>query len=384
MRTITFLQPNRLTIGLGCVAECINYVQGLNRPAVHIISSPSLRTTTTEIASSLVSSGCIVSINAGIDAEPTISMFEHAVAKARDAKTTCVLGIGGGSVLDVAKLVAAFVDSDQDVEETFGIDLLRGRNCHLVCMPTTAGTGSEVSPNAILLDEQAKLKKGVISSYLVPDATFIDPRMTQSMPPEVTAFTGLDALTHCIEAYTNKFAHPLVDIYAIQGISLCHKFLVRAVHQPDHLGAREGMSLASLYGGLCLGSVNTAAVHALAYPLGGEFHVPHGLSNALLLPHVFRFNAQATPDRHAAVAIAMGVLPSGDDLDTAYRGADRLRQLAAECGVLNKLSRYNIDRSAIPGMAKSAMTVTRLLKNNPRDIDEAACLNIYSECFQEQ
>jgi alcohol dehydrogenase len=384
MRTITFLQPKRLTFGLGCVAECISYVQGLNRPAVHIISSPSLWTTITEIANSLVSSGCIVSIDAGINAEPTISMFKHAVAKARDVKTTCVLGIGGGSVLDVAKLLAAFVDSDQNVEETFGIDLLRGRHCHLVCMPTTAGTGSEVSPNAILLDEQAKLKKGVISPYLVPDATFIDPRMTQSMPPEVTAFTGLDALTHCIEAYTNKFAHPLVDVYALQGISLCHQFLARAVRHPDDLEAREGMSLASLYGGLCLGPVNTAAVHALAYPLGGEFHVPHGLSNALLLPHVFRFNAQATPERHAAVAIAMGVQQSGDALDTAYRGADRLRQLAAECGVFNKLSRYNIDRSAIPGMAKSAMTVTRLLKNNPRDIDEAACLKIYDECFQEQ
>jgi len=139
-----------------------------------------------------------------------------------------------------------------------------------------------------------------------------------------------------------------------------------------------------LYGGLCLGPVNTAAVHALAYPLGGEFHVPHGLSNALLLPHVFRFNAQATPERHAAVAITMGVRPSGDDLDTAYRGAASLRQLATECGVLTKLSRYNIDRSDILGMAKSAMTVTRLLKNNPRDIDEAACLKIYSECFQKQ
>jgi alcohol dehydrogenase class IV len=337
-----------------------------------------------EIASSLATSGCVVSIDAGINAEPTILMFQHAVAKAREAKATCVLGIGGGSVLDVAKLVAAFVDSDQKIEETFGIGLLQGRSCHLVCVPTTAGTGSEVSPNAILLDEQAKLKKGIISPHLVPDATFIDARMTQTMSPEVTASTGLDALTHCIEAYTNKFAHPLVDVYALQGISLCHQFLVRAVRQPDDLEAREGMSLASLRGGLCLGPVNTAAVHALAYPLGGEFHVPHGLSNAFLLPHVFRFNAQATPGRHAAVAVAMGVRPSGDELDTAYRGADRLRQLATDCGVPTNLSRYNIGRSDIPSMARSAMTVTRLLKNNPRDIDEAACMQIYSECFQEQ
>jgi alcohol dehydrogenase len=383
MRTITFLQPKQLTIGPGCIADCIRYVQGLSQAAVHIISSPSLRTMMAEIASGVASSGRIVSVDTEINAEPTISMFKLAVARAREAKTTCVLGVGGGSVLDVAKLVAAFVDTDQNIEETFGTGLLRGRNCHLVCMPTTAGTGSEVSPNAILLDEQAKLKRGVISPFLVPDATFIDCGMTESMPPQVTASTGLDALTHCIEAYTNKFSHPLVDVYALQGISLCHQFLVRAVRQPDDQEAREGMSIASLYGGLCLGPVNTAAVHALAYPLGGEFRVPHGLSNALLLPHVFRFNAQAAPERHAAVAIAMGVRPSGDALDTAHRGADRLRHLATDCGVFTEFSRYKVDRRAIPGMAKSAMTVTRLLKNNPRDIDEAACLQIYTECFQE-
>jgi alcohol dehydrogenase class IV len=382
MRTITLLQPRRLTVGIGCLADCIEYLKALSLPTIHIVSSPSLQMTVEDMADNLT--GSIVSIDTGINAEPTIAMFDRALAKARQAKAKCIVGVGGGSVLDVAKLVAAFTDSDQHVEDTFGIGLLNGRTCHLVCMPTTAGTGSEVSPNAILLDEQAKLKKGVVSPHLVPDATFIDPAMTQTMPPAVTASTGLDALTHCIEAYTNKFAHPLVDVYALQGISLCHKFLARAVHHPEDLEAREAMSLASLYGGLCLGPVNTAAVHALAYPLGGEFHVPHGLSNALLLPHVFRYNAQATPARHAAVAAAMGVEPSQDPLETAYRGADRLRRLASECGLTADLSRYNVNPGAIPGMARSAMTVTRLLKNNPREIDEAACIRIYTECFQEQ
>jgi alcohol dehydrogenase len=384
MKTITFLQPKRLTVGSGCVADCISYLEDLSLSAIHIISSPSLRTKMDEIANKLATSGCAVSIDIGINAEPTIAAFEQAVAKARRSKATCVLGIGGGSVLDVAKLVAAFVDCDQNIEDTFGVGLLRGRNCHLVCMPTTAGTGTEVSPNAILLDQKAKLKKGVISPYLVPDATFIDPQMTITMPPAVTAFTGLDALTHCVEAYTNKVAHPLVDIYALQGIALCHRYLGQAVRQPDDLEAREGMSVASLYGGLCLGPVNTAAVHALAYPLGGEFHVPHGLSNALLLPHVFRFNAKAAPGRHATVAVALGVQRSGDDLSTAYGGAERLQQFLAECQVSSNLSQYNVDRTSIAGMAKSAMTVTRLLKNNPRDIDEAACVQIYTECFQRQ
>jgi alcohol dehydrogenase class IV len=382
MRTITFQQPNRLTFGSGCLAECIRYMAGLRLLQIHIVSSPSLKALVGDIVERLTSAGCIVSVDTTIAAEPTIAMFETATAKAREANAACIFGIGGGSVLDIAKLVAAFVDSDQKVEETFGIGLLRARKCHLVCMPTTSGTGSEVSPNAILLDVAAKLKKGVVSPYLIPDATFIDPVITQTMPPDVTAFTGLDALTHCIEAYTNKFAHPLVDLYALQGIALCGRFLVRAVHQPDDLEAREGMSFASLYGGLCLGPVNTAAVHALAYPLGGEFHVPHGLSNALLLPHVFRFNAESSPARHAAVAVALGVSPQGTDLETAYAGAARLGSLARECGVTTDLKRYGLDRHSIPGMAKSAMTVTRLLKNNPREINEADCTRIYEQCFQ--
>lgn len=382
MRPITFLQPRRLTFGSGCLPECTSYIAGLRLPKVHIVSSPSLRTTVSAIADELRSTGCTVSIDTTVVSEPTIAMFEAATAKARAAEANCILGIGGGSVLDVAKLVAAFVDNDQEVDETFGIGLLHDRRCHLVCMPTTSGTGSEVSPNAILLDEKVKLKKGVVSQYLVPDATFIDPILTRTMPAAVTAFTGLDALTHCIEAYTNKFSHPLVDFYALRGISFCHQFIVRAVHQPDDLEAREGMSLASLYGGLCLGPVNTAAVHALAYPLGGEFHVPHGLSNALLLPHVFRFNAPGSPSRHAAVAVALGVLPERDDVETAYAGAARLDQLVRECGVIPDLSHYGVDRSSIPGMAESAMTVTRLLKNNPRDLDEAACAEIYERCFQ--
>src|ERR1700678_2077220 len=145
---------------------------------------------------------------------------------------------------------------------------------------------------------------------------------------------------------------------------------MRAVRKPDDQEARENMSIASLYGGLCLGPVNTAAVHALAYPLGGEFHLPHGLSTAILLPYIFRFNAPASPERHAAVALALGVPPGSSDLETAYAGAARLDQLVRECGVDTNLAVHGIDPAAIPGMAKFAMTVTRLLKNNPREISE--------------
>jgi alcohol dehydrogenase class IV len=248
-------------------------------------------------------------------------------------------------------------------------------------VPTTSGTGSEVSPNAILLDEAAQLKKGVISPYLVPDAAFVDPNLTRSVPPMVTAYTGLDALTHCIEAYTNKCAHPMVDLYALEGVSSCARFLARAVANGEDVEAREGMSRASLYGGLCLGPVNTAAVHALAYPLGGEFHLPHGLSNAVLLPVVFRFNAEATPKRHAAVARAPGVEWRGSSIETAFAAAERLEKLERECGIDTNLGSYGLERVSVPRMAAAAMTVTRLLRNNPREMNQADAERIYEQCF---
>jgi alcohol dehydrogenase class IV len=381
MRTITFLQPKRLTFGAGCVNECIGYITALGAPRVYIVSSPSMTERINTLQLVLNKSGCEVSVDLCVNAEPTQRMFEEALVRAREFKPTCVLGMGGGSVLDTAKLIAAFVNGKQDVQETFGIGLLSSRDCHLVCVPSTSGTGSEVSPNAILLDEVSALKKGVISPFLVPDATFIDPQLTHSVPSAVTAFTGLDALTHCVEAYTNIFAHSLVDVYALQGIALCAKHLVDAVCNGDNAEARAGMSLASLYGGLCLGPVNTAAVHALAYPLGGEFHLAHGLSNAILLPAVFRFNAEAAPRRHAEVALAMGAPAGKSDEETASIGADLLAQLAEDCGIIRDLGRYGVARLDIPHMVESAMTVTRLLKNNPRPIEPTDAELLYQQCF---
>lgn len=381
-RTITFLQPNRLTFGAGCLAEALTYLGGLPSRCIHIVHSPSLAAVVDRMKEALIIAGCSLTTNPVPAGEPTIAAFNSALARARAANPGCIVGIGGGSALDLAKLLAAFVRNDQDIEDTFGIGLLSSRDCHLVCIPSTSGTGSEVSPNAILLDEPAQLKKGVISPHLVPDAAFIDPTLTHSVPPAVTAYTGLDALTHCIEAYTNRFAHPLVDLYALEGIRLCARFLCRAVHNPNDAEAREAMSRASLYGGLCLGPVNTAAVHALAYPLGGEFHLPHGLSNAILLPAVFRFNAEASPECHAEVARALGAASQATTIETALAGADLLEHLTRDCGIDTDLAHHGVDRCTIPHLAAAALTVQRLLRNNPRAITQADAEFIYAQCFR--
>ena len=381
MRTITLHQPRRLIFGRGSIAECIAYLRELAPAHLRIITSPSMKSAAARIQNEL-SARTAVSVDTSISGEPNVDDCLQAIRAAKTAGATCILGLGGGSVLDVAKLVAAFVRGEQQLQDTFGIGLLRSRSCHLVCMPTTSGTGSEVSPNAILLDESVRLKKAVISPHLVPDAAFIDPELTATVPASVTASTGLDALAHCLEAYTNKFAHPVVDTYALEGIALAGHFLPRAVHEPGDMEAREGMALASLYGGLCLGPVNTAAGHALAYPLGSEYHIPHGITVALVQPHVFRFNTEAAPGRHAAVARALGVTSGRTDLETAVAGADFLARLTRDSGIDPNLGSYGIRPSEVPSLADSALRVDRLLRNSPRPLTRKDCIDIYERCFE--
>jgi alcohol dehydrogenase class IV len=381
MNLITLLQPGRIEFGNGCAPQCAAFLAQRGVKRVLLVSSAKVLPVLGPVLNALKEGNIDYVESAPVDREPTRQLFEDILSAARKQSIDGVLGIGGGSVIDVAKLVAALFDGKQSAAEVFGINLLRGRALALVCLPTTAGTGAEVSPNAILLDEAVELKKGVVSLHLVPDAAFVDPLLTVSVPPAVTAATGLDALTHCIEAYANKFAHPIVDNYALQGIRLISANLVRAVRDGGDIEARAALSLGSLYGGFCLGPVNTAAVHALAYPLGGRFHVAHGVSNAVLLPHVLRFNFPAAPERYAEVAAALGVQRNGSPITTAEHGVELLLKLSRECGVPQRLSELNIPREAIPSMAQAAMQVTRLLNNNLRPITAEDATRVYEAAY---
>jgi alcohol dehydrogenase class IV len=215
----------------------------------------------------------------------------------------------------------------------------------------------------------------------VPDLAIVDPALTLSLPAGLTATTGLDALTHCLEVYANLAAHPAVDLYALEGVRLIGTHLATAVAEGGNVEARSAVALGSLYGGLGLGPVNTAGVHALAYPLGGEFHLAHGLSIALLLPHVVRFNAPAMPARYAALARALGADSSRSDTAAAAECADRLQSLLVACGVPLGLSAHGIPRDALPRLADTGMGVTRLLKNNPRPMTREDALRIYEAAF---
>lgn len=373
--------PGKLVFGNDCLRTLPAEIAATKCKRAFIVTIDPLLGRLDDFVQQLTAEDIAATLDTSIIHEPTFADFNALLEKAKAAKPDVVIGIGGGSVLDIAKLIAAQVDNDQPLTEIVGSGLLKGRNAKLICVPATSGTGSEVSPNAILVDDADNQKKGIISPYLVPDIVYVDPLLTISLPPAITAATGLDALTHCLEAYTNKFAQPFIDMYAFEGMRLIAANLVKAVKDGKDEHARSQVAMGSLLGGFCLGPVNTAGVHALSYPLGSTFHLAHGLSNALLLPFVMEFNMTAAPARYADVAVALGCTRAADDLETAKKGIQKVRELIADCGIPAMLREVNIPQHAIPAMAKDALKIQRLLKNNPRHISEEDAINIYNEAY---
>lgn len=346
-----------------------------------IVTIDPLLSSLSSFTKKLEENGFELQLDTSIVNEPSFSDFNSLLEKVKSFDPDTVIGIGGGSVLDIAKLLAAQVDNTQSLEEIVGIGNLKQRNKRLICAPATAGTGSEASPNAILVDDSDNQKKGIISPFLVPDAVYVDPLLTISVPPAITAATGLDALTHCLEAYTNKFSQPFIDMYAFEGMRLIAANIVTAVKDGTNEEARTHVAMGSLLGGFCLGPVNTAGVHALSYPLGSMFHLAHGLSNALLLPYVMQYNMVAAPKKYAEVAIALGCSPEETPEKTALKGIEKIKEIIRDCGIPAKLSELNIPENSIPQMAEDAMKVQRLLKNNPREITLSDAIEIYKSAY---
>lgn len=374
MRNIKLTQPKDLHFGVGSLQLLVNepLLQN-NLFSVALVATPLLQSCSPVL--NKIKNLKIIEYN--FPGEPTFVQFETLLNQLESKIPECVVGIGGGSVLDCAKLIATFADGSQRFADAAGVGNITGRSSKLICIPSTSGTGSEMSPVAILLNEKTMAKTGYVSPFLVPDASYIDPELTVGLPPKFTAETGMDALCHCIEAYTNLNAHPLVDTYALKGIALVSAYLLRAVADGTDLEARSAMSLASMYGGICLGPVNTCAVHALSYGLGGKYHVSHGLANAILLPEVLRFNLSANPQRHADLALAMGVDSSGSLEEIAIRGIHRIQKLSADCAIPQSLSEIGIKMEDLPVLADIALQVTRLLNNNPRPVSHSDAVGIY-------
>lgn len=378
---LKILFPGQLVFGNGTFPALADEIISRKPVRVLICSIDPLSDITDGLKVRLEGAGIFVMTDTSIVAEPSFSDFLMLMDRVSAFDPEVVVGIGGGSVLDVAKLVAAQLGNPQQLEDYVGIGLLKQRSRLLVCVPTTSGTGSEVSPNAILVDDADGQKKGIISPFLVPDIVYVDPLLTHSVPAAITAATGIDALTHCLEAYTNKFAIPFIDNFALEGMRRISAHIIDAVEDGSNVVAREQVALGSLYGGFCLGPVNTAGVHALSYPLGSLYHLSHGLSNALLLPWMMEYNIPASPARHAEVALALGCTRGKDDMETALVGVEKIRNINRACGIPSRLSDLGVTEDSLPAMARDAMKVQRLLKNNPREITEADALNIFKQAL---
>ncbi len=314
--------------------------------------------------------------------DPDISCAEDCIETAKGGGYDLIVGVGGGSSMDIASVASMMCTNPGTVHDYFGINLLKKPGIPTFLVATTAGTGAEVTPNAILADTAAKLKKGIVSPYILPQVAIVDPLLTVSMPPRVTSFSGMDALAHAIEAYTSINATTLTDMYAREAIMLIGKSLRTAVARGANVEARYNMSMGSLYAGIALANAGVTAVHALAYPLGGEFDVAHGIANGLLLPHVMEFNVLGDIPKFAQITFFLGErVEHLSLLDQARYAPEAVKNLVKDLDMPQSLSELKIPRDAIPNLAEAAMKVTRLMNNNPRNMTAADAENIFENAF---
>ncbi len=334
--------------------------------------------------SSLESTGHTVVVFDEVESDPSRDTLMRAVEFGTDAGVTGVLGFGGGSPMDVAKLTSLLLGSGEELDAIWGVAQATGPRLPLVLVPTTAGTGSEVTPVSIIT-VGAEEKRGVSSSVLLPDFAILDAELTVDLPAEITAATGVDAMVHAIEAYTSKNANnnPVSKIVAREALRLLGANIETAVFDGFNMPARSAMLLGSMLAGQAFANSPVAAVHALAYPIGGTFHVPHGLSNALILPHVLRFNVPETSALYAEIASDLfpHLANVKNTQDRCEAFIDALAQLCVTLGLKTRLRDVNIPADAIEKMAADAMLQTRLLVNNPRALLEPDAVSIYQAAW---
>ncbi|MET3823780.1 alcohol dehydrogenase class IV [Burkholderia sp. PvR073] len=321
-----------------------------------------------------------VRIIRGVEPEPTIgnveTVYQEQIAP---FAPQAILSIGGGSVLDAAKLFAVRLTNDEPLRNWLGIDLIKHPGVPMILVPTTAGTGSEVTPNAIVTLPDEALKVGIVSRHLLPQIVILDAELTLGLPKPITAATGMDAFVHALESYISTKANPISDMYAMESMRLIGANIVEAYENGRSLKAREAMMLGSMYGGLALTAAGTAAVHALAYPLGGMFNVTHGVANAMLLPHVMAFNLDAIESRLSNVARALDLASKTDaDPVAARKLIAKMEEWTAAVDIPQDLRKFGVSEEHLDALAVAASKVKRLLGNNPKALTLDDMKSIYS------
>ncbi|OGQ96359.1 MAG: alcohol dehydrogenase [Deltaproteobacteria bacterium RIFOXYD12_FULL_57_12] len=383
-QSFTITQPTRIRFGVNAIADLGDLVKQAGGSRVFLVVDPGLKQAgiTEKIIAPLKAAAIPFDIYDRIDPEPGLKLADAGAKLAKKAGADCVVGAGGGSALDVAKAISILLTNGGKAEDYLGLGKIKKLGVPKIMIPTTAGTGAEVTFTAVFINEKTKSKGGMNGDPLYPDVALLDPALTVSLPPAVTAATGIDAFTHALEAYTSTQAHRISDMYALEAIDLISQNLGPAYANGNNLEARSAMLMGSLLGGKALATAGVGLVHAMAYPMGGMFNIPHGLANAVLLPYVVDYNLMACPEKFATVAEVMGYDTDGlNAREAAELLVEAIVQLNTDVGIPATLAELDIPREKIPEMARIALTVTRPVENNPRRPTLEEVIAVYERAF---
>ena len=388
LNNFTFNTTSGIRFGNGTSKSCVSEIYQKLGPNILFITDKDLMslklTEPTLIELNKLSSK--VEVFQDVEADPSLKTLMNAIEIGKKNNITGVIGFGGGSSMDVAKLTSLILGSNENIEEAWGVSNAKGPRLPLILVPTTAGTGSEVTPISIITVGEEE-KKGVSSPIILPDIAILDPELTVGLPAHTTAATGIDAMVHAIEGYAsaNKNNNPISKMIAVEALKLLGSSIEKAVFEGSNIEARGNMLLGAMLAGKSFANSPVAAVHALAYPIGGTFHISHGLSNSLVLPYVLRFNSvdnKATKDySELAPFLFTDIDMSKGSQAICKEFIDRLENLSKKLGLPQKLREVNIPKEACKKMASDAMKQTRLLVNNPREVTENDALNIYEAAW---
>ncbi len=380
MNTYSLLNAGRVNAGPGSIDSLKEVVADFNAKNILIISDKGVAGAglISRPQALLEETGASVSIIDDTPPEPSVEQVESILAAAQGTNWDLVIGIGGGSAMDVAKIVAVMLNNDVKLRDLLNKAPIPRRGIPTVMVPTTAGTGSEATPNSIILVPEDELKVGIVSPKLMPDCVILDPQMTLGLPPAITASTGMDALCHAIECYTSKKGNPFSEMIALKAIRLISRSIREAFKNGKNLDARHDMLLGAFYGGMCIATSSTTAVHALAYPLGGKYRIAHGISNAILLPYVMQFNAVGNEAKFRDIAEAMGIdIARLSDAEATQAFIAALFAFNHDLEIPADLKRWNITEADLETLVEGAAKVTRLLDNNPRPMNKDDIRAVY-------
>jgi alcohol dehydrogenase len=383
-KTFSFTGAKKIVFGSGSLLTLASHVKEhhARNPLVVIDKNLAKTDLLEKVANVLIPSGIKFTVYEKVEAEPPIELADEGAKAAMKNKCDIVIGIGGGSAMDVAKAIAVIATNKGAAADYLGLNKVPKPGLPKIMIPTTAGTGSEVTFTAVFLRKNLKKKEGMNSPYLYPELALLDPELTLSLPPVPTAHTGLDALCHAIESYTSINSSPVSEMFSLEAIALIAENLRTCVHDGKNIVAREKMLLGSLYAGIGLANAGVTAVHSLSYPLGGKYGVGHGLANTMLLPAVMAFNMPSALEKFTDIAEAMGENVEGlPEREAAYLALEAVEALIEDCGIHDTISTFGVKEKDFPALADVAVTVARPLENNPRKLTKDDMIAIYTQAF---